>query len=345
MKRAFTPFLGVMLVATAWLGCGTPAQDDPGDSPQGGSTGGGDPGTSGAPSSGGGSGSGTGVGSGAGAGGGSTGTSGSSASGGAGNSAAGSVAAPVETPPSTEMLPDGPDWTALTVGAADSTGMVHPNMYSAWNGVQTFKVPARVEGATVELSGWLAVPASAVMFEEDPDSMAGGVMITVLESVPEITIAAMTSDMLLGGAATLHVMDATEQDWIDGEARYNNGVDYTLPMLSFADLLDPNYVPPEAPKDLACNNCHTTGAKYFEIQHTPTQIAYISDDNLKIIFTMGMKPPGVVWSLIPMDLQHLYADFHTWEATDEQKDALIVYLRSLTPVVQGEILIPDTFTM
>ncbi len=347
MKRAFTPFLGVMLIAAAWLGCSKPAEDEPGDTPEGGSTASGDPGTAGDTTGAAGSGSGTGVGAGAGTSGSSDpGASGGSSSGAAGESAAaGSISLPVEPPPSVEMLPEGPDWMALTVGVADTKGMVHEHIYSAWNGVQTFKVPARVEGATVELSGWLAVPSSAVLFEEDPDSEAGGVMITVLEGVPEITIAAMTSDKLLGGAATLHVLDATEQDWIDGEARYNNGVDYDLPMLSFTDLLDPNYVPPEPPDNLACNNCHTTGAKYFEIQHTPTQIGYISDAQLKIIFTMGMKPPGVVWSLIPPELEHLYSDFHTWEADDSQQDALIVYLRSLTPVIQGEVLIPDTFTM
>jgi hypothetical protein len=333
------------VIAAACIGCSRPAEAAAGDRPQGGTTGSADPSAAGATAAGGrgstGDGSGTGAGGAA-----NPGVSGSGAPSAAGDgAAAGSVAMPVEPPPSIEMLPEGPDWSALTVGIADTTGMVHAHMYSAWNGLQTFKLPARVEGATVELSGWLAVPSSAVLFEEDPDSEAGGVMITVLESVPEITIAAMTSDMLLGGAATLHVLDATEQDWIDGEARYNNGVDYTLPMLSFIDLLDPNYMPPEAPKDLACNNCHTTGAKYFEIQHTPTQIGYISDADLKTIFTLAMKPAGVVWSIIPENLQHLYADFHTWEATDDQQDALIVYLRSLTPVVQGEILIPDTFTM
>jgi hypothetical protein len=257
---------------------------------------------------------------------------------------AGSGPEEVEPPPDTEALPEGVDWEALNVGAADSTGIVHQHMYSAFDGVHTFKVPARVEGATVELSGWLAIPSSAVLFEPDPDSAAGGVMITVLEA-GDITIAAMTADMLLGGAATLHVRAATEADWIAGEARYNNGVDYTIPMLSFTDLLNPNYMPPEPPDNLACNNCHTTGAKYFEIQHTPTQIAYISDADLITIFSEGMKPEGVVWSVIPPMFEHLYVGFHTWDAGMDQQEALITYLRSITPVVQGEILIPNTFTM
>jgi hypothetical protein len=350
MSHAVGWTLGAVVAVMALSGCSSPAEEDSGgdgDSTQGGSSGGG-PGASGGPGDSGGGGSGTGVGSGAG-----NGASGASGDGGgspampgAGNGgSAGSVAVPMEPPPSTEMLPEGVDWEALTVGLADSTGVVHPHMYSAWNGVQTFKLPARVEGATVDLSGWLAVPSAAVLFEEDPDSEAGGVMITVLDGVPEITIAAMTSDMLLGGAATLHVQVSTEASWVEGEARYNNGVDYTIPMLSFTDLLDPNYMPPEPPDDLACNNCHTTGAKYFEIQHTPTQIGYISNADLITIFTMGMKPPGVAWSLIPEGLQHLYVGFHTWEAPMDQQQSLIVYLRSLTPVVQGEVLIPDTFTM
>jgi len=256
---------------------------------------------------------------------------------------AGAAAPPPEEPADTEALPDGVDWTALTVGAADSTGNVHANMYSAFDGVHTFKLPARVEGATVELSGWVAVPSSAVLFEEDPDS-SGGVMITVL-AAGEITIGAMTGDMLLGGAATLHVMQATDAEWMTGEARYDNGVDYVMPNVSFTDLLDPNYVPPPTPDDLACNNCHTSGAKYLEIQHTPTQIAYISDSDLITIFTKGMKPAGVAWSLLPPELQYLYPEFHTWEASMEEQNALIVYLRSLTPTPQGMIVIPDTFTM
>ena len=337
-------------LAAALAACGAPAEDDEGDdgdTSQAG-TSGGDPGPSGSgdtPASGGG-GTGSSVGSGDGAGSGASQGGGGDSAPTAGNGgSAGSVAVPVEPPPSIEMLPEGVDWMALTVGAADSKGMVHPHMYSAFNGVQTFKVPARVEGATVELAGWVAVPSSAVLFEEDPESEAGGVMITVLEGVEEVTIGAMTADMTLGGAATLHVQVATEQDWIDGEARYNNGVDYMIPALSFTDLLDPNYMPPEPPDNLACNNCHTTGAKYFEIQHTPTQIGYISNADLITIFTMGMKPPGVAWSIIPPELEHLYVGFHTWEAPIEQQQKLIVYLRSITPVVQGEVLIPDTFTM
>ena len=284
MKRSHGWVAHGFLLAAALSACSSPASDTEESAPAGGA------GTAATPTSAGTSGDTTQGGSGSGSDtddtdepSGSDAAGSSSDSAGSGADEAGAPAAPSEEPAKTEALPDGVDWTALTVGAADSTGKVHANMYSAFDGVQTFKVPARVEGATVELSGWVAVPSSAVLFEADPDADAG-VMITVL-AAGEITIGAMTSDMLLGGAATLHVMQATETAWMTGEARYDNGVDYVMPNISFADLLDPNYVPPETPDDLACNNCHTSGAKYLEIQHTPTQIAYISDTDLLTIFT------------------------------------------------------------
>jgi hypothetical protein len=241
------------------------------------------------------------------------------------NAAAGSEAAP----PATESLDPNVDWTALT--------LVHPKIYSAFDGEHLFQVPVHVDGATVELAGWQAVPADAATF--DPDSEGGGVLVTVAKGVEDITIAAHNDS--LGGTAVLHVTVATPENWKTGEARYNNGVDYQLPDLNFADLIDPNWVPPATPKNLACNNCHSTGAKYFEIQHTPTQIGNLSDQDLITIFTTGMKPPGVPYHLLPEMLQHLYPEFHTWDASAEEQKGLIVYLRSLTPMGQGDIALPD----
>ncbi|MDD9935243.1 MAG: hypothetical protein OXT09_16650, partial [Myxococcales bacterium] len=237
------------------------------------------------------------------------------------------------TPPPevVEMLEPDTDWEALQ--------LIFPVMYSAYDGVHLFQVPARVDGATVELGDWQAIPASAASFDPDPEG--GGVIITVLEPEPEITIAVSTGG--IGGTAPLHVTESTPQEWEAGEARYNNGVDYMLPMFNFLDLFDPNFVPPPTPTDLACNNCHTTGAKYFEIQHTPAQLGYVSDEELGIIFTQGMKPQGVTYSLLPMELEYLYPEFHTWDADESEIRGLIVYLRSLTPELQGEIVLPDSF--
>ena len=230
------------------------------------------------------------------------------------------------------MLDANTDWTALK--------LIFPRMYSAYDGVHLFQIPARVDGTSVDLAGWQAIPSDAVIFDPDPDSMEGGVLITVLAPVEEITIAA--SSGAIGGTAPLHITAGTPEDWDVGEARYHNGVEYDMPMINLIDLFDPTYVPPETPKDLACNNCHTTGAKYLEIQHTPSQIGYISDQDLQIIFTMGMKPMGISYSVLPMQLEYLYPEFHTWMASAQEIKGLIIYLRSLTPTNQGEIKIPDT---
>ena len=75
-------------------------------------------------------------------------------------------------------------------------------MYSAYDGMHTFAVPVRVDGATVELSDWQAIPSDAVTFDPDPDG--GGVLVTIVKGVPEITIAARSGK--IGGTALLAIM-------------------------------------------------------------------------------------------------------------------------------------------
>jgi hypothetical protein len=321
------PLLGwlVLSVVAGW-GCSSAEDGMPEGEPPAGST----AGTSGSPS-----GAGDGAGAPANAGG-TNATAGSEASAGTGgdaepgtNAGSGAAAGSGVDPEVVEMLDPNVDWTALTI--------VYPTMYSAYDGVHTFQVPAHVDMTTVELSDWTAIPASAVTFDPDPET--GGVMITIEEPVEEIVIA--VSSGVIGGTAPLHVTVATPEDWERGDARYNNGIEYDLPTLNFADLINPDWVPPEPPDNLACNNCHTTGAKYFEIQHTPTQAARLSNEDLTTILTTGMKPEGVDFRVLPEDFQHLYVGFHTWEASEEDLLGLIVYMRSLTPTGMGDVLLPD----
>jgi hypothetical protein len=176
----------------------------------------------------------------------------------------------------------------------------------------------------------------------------GGVLVTVVKDVPEITIAARSD--IIGGVALLNVTSATPAQWAAGEARYNNGKELELPMIDpamFAELLlDPNWMPPSPPGDLACNNCHSLGAMLLEVQHTPTQAARFSDDQLRTILTMGTKPEGVGLRVLPdmlfgMTGMEVYKEMHTWDSTEEEIVGLIVYMRSLTPIGQGDILLPD----
>lgn len=255
------------------------------------------------------------------------------------------------------QLDDSVSWTDLTV--------VYDTMYTAFipgSDIQ-FKVPANIQdvsGETVatELSGWSVLPEGALTF--DADTETGGVIATVAAYYPEVLIA-YTDGFGAGGTASLYVTEATEAQWQDGEARYNNENELVLP---FLEMVPPFGTPEfeewrmeqemrmqslddvEFEGNYECTNCHTTGAKYFEIQHTPTQAARYSDEELLAILSEGKKPEGVGFRLLPdelagMSAQELYSQFHAWTGTDEELSGIVVYLRSLTPEGQGDIRLPN----
>jgi len=338
MTRMFVATLaaaGFTIVASA---CSAPAKDDSSDNPAA------DPGASG--SGAGGASAGAGADPGAGAGGANTpaaGTTGAAAGSGAmpANPNGTPPPPPTTPPPIPEELDKSVDWTALK--------LIYPTAFTAFDGEHQFKVPFYVDGATVELAGWSSIPSDAVTFDADPDGGMGGVIATVVKDVPEITIAARSDT--IGGVALLNVTSATPEQWAAGEARYNNGKELDLmtmidPAMFAQLLLDPNWKPPSPPGDIACSNCHGLGAKLLEVQHTPTQAARFSDDQLRAILTTGVKPDGVGLRVLPemlfnMTGAEVYKEFHTWDSTEEEIVGLIVYMRSLTPTGQGDILLPD----
>jgi len=240
------------------------------------------------------------------------------------------------------MFPDVQDWAALDV--------IYDTTYSAFDGVHPFKVPYHVLDTEVELADWFSIPAGAVSFDVDPDleTMGGGVIATIVEYHPEITIGVQSG--MLGGTAPLFVTEATEEEWLVGEARYDNGTNYEFPELGpdefAALLLDPSWSPPAPPDNCSCISCHSSNAMYFEIQHTPTQAARFSDEQLMNIMTMGMKPEGVGFRILPEMLGEktnveIYEEFHTWTGSEQELKGLVVYLRSLAPTGQGDIKLPD----
>lgn len=246
------------------------------------------------------------------------------------------------------------DWEAFDI--------VYSPMFSAYDGVHVYQVPAYVNGIATEPEDWEAVPADAVSFSpwQSDDGSEVGVLITIERPEPEVVIGA--SSGLLGGLARLYITEATPDQWEVGKERYINGETFDieafrndpelrarapeiLEMLEFDEDGNPTFTGTAADlgisTDMRCDSCHTTGADNFQVQHTPTQAARFSDEELINIFTEGMKPPGVGYRALPERFQSFYEVMHTWNVSEEQVLGLVVYLRSLTPEGQGDILLPN----
>jgi hypothetical protein len=208
-------------------------------------------------------------------------------------------------------------------------------MYSAYDGMHTFQLPAVVNdidptAVTIE---WSASDPSMVALE--PDATTGGVMITMQKSG---TVSIIASAGGLCGSSLLTITDATTADWTAGSDRYNDGVDLTRVPIGRGPGMarDASAAADGAATDqAACTNCHgdnATDLTFKTVQHTPEQTGGFSDADLINIFEHGMVPAGGYFdtSIVPYNV---WQTFHKWDPGDAEK-GLVVYLRSLTPTDQ-----------
>lgn len=209
-----------------------------------------------------------------------------------------------------------------TVGCTESALAILFNpMYSAFDGVHTFQLPAIVNGidtAKVPVT-WSASDPSLVAFQPDPTT--GGVMMT-MQKAGQLTIYAHAGNLC--GAAPLTITTATPDDWMIGSKRYNEGTVITLG----GSQTD------GGAQQAACTNCHgaTASGPFTAVAHTPEQTGGFSDQELTDIFVRGTVPPGGYFdaNIVPYPL---WQGFHQWDVGDAAK-GLVVYLRSLTPTAQ-----------
>jgi hypothetical protein len=206
-------------------------------------------------------------------------------------------------------------------------------MYSAYDGVHTFQIPAVVNGLdpTQITISWSASDPTMVQLQPDPTT--GGVMITTQNSGTVSIIAAAGS---LCGASVLTITAATPQDWMDGSSRYNDGVvinriprptptrDGSAAAASDAAM----------PDQAACTNCHgdTASGPFKTVQHTPEQTGGFSDTDLTNIFENGVVPTGGYFDSTIVSYAE-WQSFHKWDVGDSPL-GVVVYLRSLTPAAQ-----------
>lgn len=249
-----------------------------------------------------------------------------------------------------EMLDPSVDWESIT--------LTYSPMYSAYDGEHVFSLPCYVDGTATALEDWSAIPSDAVSFSEwqSDDGSQVGVLITIERAEPEVTIAVRQGS--IGGTAQLFVTEGTPAQWDVGRERYLNGDTFDIEAITsdptlFMRLPELITFNPDGTfgftgtaadlgisSNMRCDTCHTTTADTFQVEHTPTQAALYSDEQLSTIFREGMKPEGIGFRALPEMLQTLYPVAHKWEATTEQIEGLIIYLRSLTPKGQGEVLLP-----
>ena len=256
---------------------------------------------------------------------------------------------------SSSSSPSGGGPGGSAVGGADNN-CTHPNtqniefspMYSAsipGSMMHSFQVPAIVTGVSNASVKWSASDSTAV--GQQTDMTTGGTMITVLKPGDVTIYANIQGDLC--GQATLHVTSSTEEDWMAGNMRYNNGNVLIDPFANRGDAGMMRFMGfnPNAPSILegpdggaapACTNCHgmaSTSTIFKGIDHTPEQTAGFSDQELTDMIVNGIIPDGGYYdsTIIPY---RFWQFFHRWsDMTPQQQRGIITYLRSLTPTPQS----------
>jgi hypothetical protein len=237
-----------------------------------------------------------------------------------------------------------------TVGSATTCAksqieILFSPMFSAFDGVHRFQVPATVNSIDPSAITWSISDPTLANLQVNAD----GVMITVQKAGTANIIATAGT---LCGSAPLTVTASTTDHWMVGSARYTTGQMLTIgPGGGGLGPQPPGGMGGMATRDVACTSCHgdtATAGPFKTVSHTPMQTAGFSDDQLIKIFTAGVLPDGAYFDDEIVSRQQ-WSNFHRWTMTPEQATAMVVYLRSLTPESQkgsradfgGRVMRPD----
>jgi hypothetical protein len=207
---------------------------------------------------------------------------------------------------------------------ANALEILFSSMYSAYDGMHTFQIPAVVNGldpTEVEIT-WSTSDPTMVALELDPST--GGVMITTRKAGTAMIFANAGS---LCGSAPINITSATPDQWTAGSMRYNSGI--------IVDALTQVRRPPDGGLDVECTSCHgpsATNGPFKTVEHTPEQTGGFSDADLINIFQNGVVPTGGYFdpTIIPYTT---WQTFHHWDVGNNAQ-GLVIYLRSLVPAAQ-----------
>jgi len=257
-----------------------------------------------------------------------------------------------------------------TTCANPTLNIVFSPMYSAYipgSTMHTFQIPAILDDgsmATWSVSDPTKAQLATQTFDGDP-----GVMITV-QGTGMIQVIATKSGGACG-TSTLNITSATENDWQNGNTRYNDGVSLHLGpgdggfMRPEGGFGEGGFMRPEGGMGggqndsgcgiveieggTACTNCHgATGMTLFtDVAHTPEQTGGFSDEDLINIIVYGNVPDGGYFDpaviIAGCDggtcAQRAYNEWHRihqWcDITSDEYTGIVTYLRSLTPAPQN----------
>jgi hypothetical protein len=256
----------------------------------------------------------------------------------------------------------GSDKTEET-GPAPIPGLIQFSpMYSAYDGEHTYQISPFIPAANPANKDSDPVVESSIQWKvEDAfvkkdafTDIPGAILLTTKK--PGTTQISVTATRMSGakirGQSTLTISQASTDEWMKGDARYNNGM---MISLFGGGMGGPGMAPPAGgmgscglpidltgriPTNSACSNCHNNMGGLV-IEHTPTQTAGYSNDELIEIFTNAQKPAGGTFNSpvlknAPMP-DCIYKTFHTWMIDDDTKIGIVWKLRSITPKKQEDI--------
>lgn len=223
-------------------------------------------------------------------------------------------------------------------------------MFSAYDGVHEYAVTPSVPGAEDDPAEGNPVLASSIRWEVDsafvsrsdfPD-LPNAIKLTTKK--PGKTTVTMIARHLVGPTfrqqAALTILRASAVEWEIGNERYVRG-----PVVPFPDeLVEPDAETCELSDSLsattqaACVSCHADAERSgSSVDVTPTQIAGYSDSDLLEIITAAAKPAGGTYNSACLsksrDPDREFQALHRFDLNDEEKQGIVVKLRSLTPRV------------
>jgi hypothetical protein len=178
--------------------------------------------------------------------------------------------------------------------------------FSGYDGQHTFIVPVAVYDSGDDLKVTASDPSTVDIVTKqlskpvrsDGTTDNGKYFFVTVKKPGTVKLTAASQGKTAEATITVTQYDASR--WTAGETRYKNG---------------------GGPGQPPCTDCHVNGEA---IDHSPAALATASDEKIAVVITQGISTSG-----FPIKINS--EPGHTWKVTDEERDGLVTYLRSLEP--------------